>query len=128
VTIASRWSALLDSLRTVVGTGLDIVRTRVELFGIELEQELLRTRSLIVRSVAALLLIVLAAGFAGFAVIVVFWESHRQLAAALVAAFFALLAAVAVGMLKRFEHARQRPFAATLEVLENDSDSLRGLR
>jgi uncharacterized membrane protein YqjE len=128
VTIASRWSALLDSLRTVVGTGLDIVRTRVELFGIELEQELLRTRSLIVRSVAALLLIFLAAGFAGFAVIVVFWESHRQLAAALVAAFFALLAAAAVGMLRHFERTRPRPFAATLEVLEKDSDALQGLR
>jgi uncharacterized membrane protein YqjE len=128
VSIASRWSALLDSLRTVVGTGLEIVHTRIELFGIELEQELMRTRSLIVRSIAALLLIFLAAGFAGFAVIVVFWESHRQLAAILVAGFFALLAAVAVGMLKRFESARPRPFASTLEVLENDSDALQGLQ
>jgi uncharacterized membrane protein YqjE len=128
MSLASRWGALLDSLRTVAGAGLELVHTRVEMFGNDLEQELMRTRSLIVRSIATLLLIFLAAGFAGFALIAVFWDSHRELVILLVAAFFALLAAISAGMLKRFLDAAPRPFAATLEMLEEDRDALRGNR
>jgi uncharacterized membrane protein YqjE len=123
--IGSRWGGLLESLRAVAGTGVDFVHTRVQLFGVELEQELLRAASLIIQSVTALLLACLTVGFIGLAVIVIFWDSHRELAAILVAAFFALLATGAAILLKRTMAARPKPFRSTLEVLEHDSEALR---
>jgi uncharacterized membrane protein YqjE len=123
---SSRWDGLLESLRSVANTGLDSVHTRVQLFGVELEQELLRACSVIIQSVSALLLACLAVGFIGLAIIVVFWDSHRELVAILVAAFFALLAAVAAILLKRTLAIRPKPFHSTLDVLECDSEALRG--
>jgi uncharacterized membrane protein YqjE len=128
MTAGIRWNTALDPLRAAVATGLDFVHTHIQLFGVELEQELWRARSLVVQAVAALLLTFLAAGFLGFALIVVFWDNHRQLVTVLVAAFFAALAAVAAGVLRRSVAARLRPFASTLELLERDREALRGDR
>lgn len=124
--IGSRWSGLLESLRAAAGTGIEAIHTRVQLFGVELEQELLLACRLIIQSVTTLLLTCLAVGFIGFAVIVAFWDSHRVLVAMLVAAFFVLLAAVAAFSIKRTLAGRPKPFQSTLEVLERDIDSLRG--
>jgi uncharacterized membrane protein YqjE len=74
------------------------------------------------------LLAVFTVGFTGFALVVVFWDSHRELVAILVAGFFALLATVVIVRLKRALAARPRPFKSTLEVLERDANSLRGGR
>ncbi|MEO6079664.1 MAG: phage holin family protein [Steroidobacteraceae bacterium] len=128
MTLASRWHALLDSLHTAAGTGLDFVQTRVQLFGVELEQELRRARSLVIQAIGVLLLAVLAAGFVGIALIVFFWDSHRELVAILVAAFFAVAAALAAAMLKRSVDAKPRPFDSTLDVLKRDFDALRNRR
>lgn len=124
----SRWMGLLESLRTVGGTALDFVHTRVELFGVELRQELMRALGLMIRGIAALLLALLAAVFIGFALIVIFWDSHRELVAILVATFFALLAAAAIVAVKYSVDTRPRPFDSTLEALERDVDALRGDR
>jgi uncharacterized membrane protein YqjE len=123
-----RWGGLFESLRSAAGTGLGFVQTRVQLFGVELEQELLRARSLIIRGVTAVLLVFLAAGFGGTALIVLFWDTHRELAAILVAVFFALLATVAGVLFKSALSLRSRPFDSTLEVLERDRDAMRGGR
>ena len=111
-----------------VGTGLNFAYTHVRLFGVELELEVWRARSLIVQAVTALLLVFLAAGFLGFALTLYFWDSHRQLVAMLVAAFFAALAAVAAGVLKRSVDATLHPFTATFDVLERDREALRSDR
>lgn len=123
-----RWSDLFDSLRTVAGTGLDFVHTRIQLFGVELEQELRHARSLIIQGITALLLAFLAAGFIGVALIVVFWDSHRELVAMLVAASFSLLAGAAGFRFRRTLDLKPRPFTSTLEMLEQDLDALRGSR
>jgi uncharacterized membrane protein YqjE len=128
MTLGSRAFGLLDSLRRAAGTGVDLVHTRVELFGVELEQELMRAIRLMIHGISTLLLAVFAIVFIGFAVIVVFWDTHRELAALLVAGFFALLALVAAILLQRALKRPHRPFNSTLEVLEDDAAALRGER
>jgi uncharacterized membrane protein YqjE len=123
-----RWGGLLDSLRGVADTGLDFVQTRIQLFSVDLEQEMLRAGSLVMQAVAAVLLAIFAITFIGIALVVVFWDSHRELVAILVAGFFVLLAAVVAIRLKRALAARPRPFNSTLEVLEQDRDALRSNR
>jgi uncharacterized membrane protein YqjE len=121
----SRRSGMLDSLRAAIGTGIDGVHTRVQLFGVEFEQELWHVRNLIIQSMAVLLLAFLATSFLGFALIVIFWDSHRALVAILVAAFFALLATAAAVLLRRTLNRKAKPFQSILEVLERDSAALR---
>jgi uncharacterized membrane protein YqjE len=122
---ANRWETLLESMRSLLSTSLALLHTRIELIGVELEQELWRVRSLIVWAFAALLLTLLAIGFAGVAVIVTFWDSHRQLVSTLVAAGFAALALLAVFFLMRTLRAKPRLFETTLHELERDLDALR---
>jgi uncharacterized membrane protein YqjE len=122
---ANRWETLLESMRSLLSTSLALLHTRIELIGVELEQELWRVRSLIVWAFAALLLALLAIGFAGVALIVTFWDSHRQLVSTLVAAGFAALALLAVFFLMRTLRAKPRLFETTLHELERDLDALR---
>jgi uncharacterized membrane protein YqjE len=119
---------MLDLLRGALATGVDLVHTRIRVLGVELEQEVLHACSLIVQAVATLLIAVLATVFIGVALIVVFWDNHRELVALLVAGFFVLLTAAAIGLLKHSVSARRQPFSATLEALERDAAVLRGHR
>ncbi len=122
---ANRWETLLASMRSLLSTSIALIYTRVELIGVELEQELWRARSLIVWAFAALLLTLLTIGFAGVALIVAFWDSHRLLVSTLVAAGFAALALLAVFFLMRTLRAKPRLFETTLHELERDLDALR---
>jgi uncharacterized membrane protein YqjE len=128
VSIATRWGGMLESLRSLGATGLSFVHTRVHLFGVELEQELWRVRSLLVWSLAALLLSLLALAFAGIALILAFWDNHRLLVSMLLAGFFAVLAVLAIFLLKRSIDAKPRPFDSTLAALERDIAALRNRR
>jgi uncharacterized membrane protein YqjE len=122
---SNRWGTLVESLRSLLTTSVALIQTRVELFGIELEQELWRFRSLLVWGFAALLLALLAIGFLGVALIVGFWDTHRVLVSALVAGGFIVMTLVAVGLLVRATKARPQLFEGTLQALERDLETLR---
>jgi len=121
----NRWDTLVESMRSLLVTTIALIHTRLDLVGIELEQELWRARSLIVWAFAALLLTLLAIGFAGVALIVTFWDSHRQLVSLLVAGGFVLLALLALLLLVRTLSAKPRLFESTLRELERDLETLR---
>lgn len=117
---------LIASLSGLLATAIGIGRTRLELLSVELREELNRAAELAVWGAVA----VLAAGggllFAGLAIIFVFWDTHRVLAAVLVTASYfliALLAGLAV-----WSRLRSRPpfLHATLGELARDEDELRG--
>ena len=123
---ANRWDTLIESMRSLLSTSIALIHTRVELIGVEIETELWRARSLIIWAFAALLLTLLAIGFAGVALIVTYWDTpHRELVSALVAASFAVLAVLAVFLLARTLRAKPRLFESTLHELERDLDALR---
>lgn len=122
---ANRWDTLVRSMRSLLSSGVALVHTRVELIGVEIEQELWRARSLLVWAFAALLLTLLAIGFAGVALIVTFWDSHRELVSMLVAVTFVALAVLAVFLLARTLRAKPRLFESTLRELEHDLETLR---
>jgi len=122
---SNRWGTLLESLRSLLTTSLSLVHTRVELIGIELEQELWRLRSLLIWGFASLLLALMAVGFVGVALIVKYWDTHRELVSALVAGGFVLLTLIAVGLVLRAATSRPRLFEGTLKELERDLEALR---
>jgi uncharacterized membrane protein YqjE len=116
---------MLDSAQTLLGGVLSLARTRLELFGTELQEQLTRLFLALLCAVAVLLLGGLAAAFAGIAVIICLGEEYRALAASLIALGFLALAALAGWTMRRLTHGAARPFDASLTELERDYRALR---
>jgi uncharacterized membrane protein YqjE len=114
-----------SALSGIAATAVALLRTRVELATVEFEEERERIKSMLV-------LVVVAAVFACFAVVTLsvlviawFWDSHPMAAIAGVAIFHALIAGGALLALKQQAQTLRRPFAATLAEMERDADALR---
>jgi uncharacterized membrane protein YqjE len=117
---------LIASVSGLLATALDIGRTRLELLTVELREEVHRTAEQLVLGLATLLAAAAGVLFAGLAIIFVFWDTHRILAAVLVTLGFFALAAVTALLLRSRLRARPRFLQATLAELAQDEIQLRG--
>ena len=119
-------SGLLASARRLVATVLGTVHTRLELLSTEAEEHVVRFSRLCVLAACALLLFTLGLLVATTFVLILFWDTHR-LAAAAVLALVYLGGGLAVALYARNE-ARSQPrlFAATLAELSKDRQELKG--
>src|SRR6185436_14447281 len=115
---------LFDSLKALLLTLAGIAHTRIELISTEVEEQFARLVSLLVWGLVAMFFAFTGVILSAIALIVVFWESNRVLAAAALAAGFLLLAGIAV--LVFFARAKARPtlFKASLEELAKDRRQL----
>lgn len=109
-------------LATVIGMG----RTRLELFSVEVREEINRTVGMLLWGIVALLAASGGLLFAGLAVIFAFWETHRLLAALLVTATWLALALGAAVLLWTRLRAQPLFLQTTLTELARDEDELRG--
>ncbi|HVL55364.1 MAG TPA: phage holin family protein [Burkholderiaceae bacterium] len=114
---------LRDAVHRTGESLLALLRTRAELAALEFAEERDRARD-------RLLMVMVAAVAATFAllaltglVVAYFWDTHRLAAIAAVAAFYALVTALAIWRLKT-RWPPQPPFAATLAELERDREWL----
>jgi uncharacterized membrane protein YqjE len=108
------------SLRGWGATLLALVRTRVALVGVELREETQRGIGLLVLAGIAVLFLGAALAVVAVLVAAAFWETHRLLALAAIAAAYvaigvALLWRIAAGL-----KAAPLPFAASVRELEED--------
>lgn len=117
---------LMASASALLANAIAMGRTRLELFSVELREELHRVADLLVWGAVA----VLAAGggvlFAGLTIIFAFWDTHRVLAAVLVAATYFVLALIAFLMIRSRIRSRPPFLHATLGELARDEAELRG--
>ncbi len=117
---------------TLGGAASDIVamlHTRIELFSIELEQEKSRLFCLLGVAFAALLFLVLALLVFSFFVVALFWDSnYRLLVIGLLAALYALIGFVLVGVVRYRLKTHPAPFEATIDELRRDADLFSVLR
>lgn len=116
----SRISGFLDSVGQLFVTALEMVHTRLELVFTELQEGMESLVGLVLWLLSALLAGVLALLFGGLAVVFVFWDSHRVLAAVLVMCAFLLLAAAATGVVLARLRTQRSLFATTLTELAKD--------
>ncbi len=117
---------LIASVSGLLATAIGIGRTRLELLTVELREELQRTAELLVWATVALLAALGGVLFAGLAVILAFWDTHRILAAVLVTAGYFALAAYAALLVRSRLRSRPPFLQATLGELARDEDQLRG--
>lgn len=120
----SNTPGLFASLRGFACTSVALVRTRVELLKVEVQEEVVRLIGLLAWSIAAVLLAVLGLGFLAVFLTVLLWESHRLLALGIFAALFIAAASVAVFMVARLAKKGTQLFSASLAELRKDEASL----
>ena len=119
---------LLASLRSLVAAAVDILRTRLALLATEVEEESLRFARLAFLGLVALLLLTLGLITFTLLVVILFWDNHRVLAAALLTALY-LGGALGVALYVRAGlRAGSRLFSASLAELDKDREHLAARR
>ncbi len=117
-------SGLFGSLRRAASHLAELAHTRLELVGVEMEARLLHSRHVMLWSVVALFSASLAMLMLAVTVLIVFWDTHRLLAAATITACFTLMAVGAALVVRHRVGERPRLLAATIGELKRDAESL----
>jgi uncharacterized membrane protein YqjE len=99
---------------------LSLARTRLELFGTELQEELTRLFFALLCALIVLLLGSLAVVFGGLALLASLEPQYRAMAAGILALLFVALATAALLSMRHLVRAKPRPFDASLGELERD--------
>jgi uncharacterized membrane protein YqjE len=121
-------SGIFSSLRAVLASLPDIAATRLQLAGVELEQQRLHLAQMFLLAICSLFLTGVGLVLLAMLLVLVFWDGPRVLVLGVLTALF-LLSGAALAW--RWRQARQhRPafLADTLQELKNDRDALLGTR
>jgi len=119
-------AGLFASLRGLLATAADLLRTRLQLLATEVEEEQLRLLGLLAYGLAAFF-------FLGFGVVllvifltVLLWDSNRLLASGFFTGVFLCCGIAAVFQVQRLIRRKSGLFAASLAELGQDRAALQG--
>jgi len=115
---------LLDSLKTLTGTLIAIVYTRLELLSTDLEEERERLAILLILMLVALFCIGVGIILAVLLIVVAFWDTHRLLVLGGFTGLFLAGGLSASWLALHKLRTKPRLFAATLAELYQDSARL----
>lgn len=116
---------LSASLKGLAGTVLTLLQVRLELLGVEAQEEVVRVVGLLLWGVAAALLLSLGLGFLAVFITVALWETHRLLALGVFATLFLTLGGIATWMAYQRLRRESTLFASSLAELRQDREKLR---
>lgn len=102
-----------------------MAHTRLELATMDMETYVAGTLASMGLAFAALVLALVGFAFIGIAVIAVFWDTHRVIAAVAVTAVYLLIALTVALVARSRWRGRPRPLEATLSEIELDRDAVR---
>lgn len=111
---------LWSSFARVFQTLRETVENRLELFLTELKEEHIRLFDALLLFSVAVACALMALGMLTLTVVVIFWDTHRLLALALVSVAYAVTATVAFLKLRSRLH-RWEPFSTTLGEIKKDA-------
>jgi len=115
---------IVQSLRNLGSTLVELLWNRLELVATEIEEERLRLLQLLFWAAGAIFFLAVGVLLLVVLFVAVFWDGHRVTAVlALAAVFLVAGAGMAIGVRNRM-HARPRLFSASLEQLVRDKDQL----
>jgi len=118
-------TGLFQSLNNFVATLVAIAHTRLQLLTTELQEEVQEVGQLLIWSFVTIFASMMALFLGALAVIFVFWDTHRILAAVLMTATFVVIAVVAGMVLLHRVKAKPPMLDATLAELARDRDQLK---
>jgi len=117
-------TGLLSSVRTLLGTLLGIVQTRLEILVTEIEEERLRLTKMLLYGLLALFFLGMSILLLTTLLVAAFWDSHRLMAIAAVAAIYLGMALICGFCLRRQARHKPRLFSASLAELGKDRAEL----
>ena len=121
---AARAGGLLGSVKELIATLVEVVHTRLQLLGNEIQEERLRIQRLWMLAAIAIFFFVLSVILITLFVIVMFWDSNRLLAIGGFAGLYVVIA-IALGLALRNRLATgSRLFKASLGELRKDRAGL----
>ncbi|MDP1690815.1 MAG: phage holin family protein [Burkholderiaceae bacterium] len=124
--VANPQPGLLGSARQVLVALIDIGQTRLQLASTELEEERLRVAELLLYAAAALFFLGIGLVLAALLLVLLYWNSQRELVLGGVTAVF-LVIGVGLAMAWRRKAGRKpRLLATTIDELRCDRDALQG--
>jgi uncharacterized membrane protein YqjE len=113
-------------IRRILAALVGTLRIRLELAGIELQEEIGRLATSMALALAGAMLLCIGGAFAAIAIVVAVWETHRVLALAGFAVLFCGGGGGLLWLLVRNFRDRPTMFAETLGQLELDHQRLVG--
>ncbi len=116
-------SGLMQSLRNLAASSVGVLHTRLELLVSEVEEERLRVLQLLLWGAAALLFLSFGVLLLSFALVVLFWDTHRLLSAVVLGVLYLAIGGTLAAVARRCVQ-RPRPFTASLAELAKDRDTL----
>lgn len=116
---------LLAAFRTLGDSLLATARDRLELFGVELQEEKFRLIHTLIWISAAVFAGVMAITFASLTLVFVFWESARLAVLGGLTLLYTGALVVIIVSLRRFLARQPSPFAATREEFAEDRACIR---
>lgn len=123
---AGHTEGLLESLRNLAKTFVALVRTRLEIFASEFDEERTRLTRIIVLAVIVAFCLGLALVLLVLLIVVVFWDTNRLFAIGVIAGLFLIGALAALAALRSAVRERPRFLSATLAELHKDGKELDG--
>ena len=117
--------AIVDSLARLAATLLETVHTRLELVSVEIEEEMARYSSYLLRVVVALFCAGISVLLAILLIVVIFWDSHREAVLLGLIAVFAGVALYLGWWLRESMRNKPRLLGYTLDELKRDTNTLR---
>ena len=107
-------------MRRMVSSFLGLVRVRLQLAGLELQDEVDHVVRALVLATAGALLVVIGCTLAAISVIVALWDTHRILAIAFFSAIFVIVGSGLLAYLVRVSRRREPMFSETSAQFEQD--------
>ena len=120
----SNSGGLLRSLRILLANLLAVARLRGELLQVELEEEKLRLAGIVIYAVAAAVFLALAVVALTFFVMVLFWDTHRVMAAGVIVLAYAVIGIVCACIAYSRSRVKSKLFSASLAELGKDGARL----
>jgi uncharacterized membrane protein YqjE len=117
----------VGAIRGLLAAALDALRTRLDLAAVEVELYLLRVVQMLLWAAAAVACALLALVFLLVTIVVALWDSHRMLGLLGGTGLFLVLAAVFAILGARTFRNRPNMLDGTLQQLEHDEHSARGV-
>jgi uncharacterized membrane protein YqjE len=98
---------------------------RIELFSVELQEEKYRFIQLLVWIGATIFAAAMALTFGSLVLVYLFWDGARLAVLTGLTGFYVLAFAVIVAAFRRYLARQPKPFAATLEEIQEDGECIR---
>jgi uncharacterized membrane protein YqjE len=115
---------LFESLSMFGATMLAVVRTRLELLSIDLEEERERLFSIMFLALASAFLLGIGIVLAVILLVVAYWETNRLMVLGILTAFFLLFGAALVAYAMQKIRSKPRLFTSSLSELNKDQQQL----